>query len=614
MSFAFLSRSALATLVAVGAIGFAFEASAQQLRFGTTQPGNVVAAGNTLGLAKQTGLNGPGTQDAIGTFISLDPNSVDNVPANAANPWGPNTTSDWTVNGSSASLALPVEASVLYAELVWGGSFQYGDENVLADLGASVTLSSDGDQITVSPDAGTGVTVNEAGSFPIRYYMRSNEVTQFIQTHGSGAYTVEGVPGTQSAATNTTNAAGWTLIVSYRYDSEPIRNMSVFVGGLFVDEDSTVDYPVSGFCAPPTTPIEGTIAIATLEGDANRVGDQLAIGETVADPSFILLSGPNNPVNNFFCSQINGPDGLVDTSGSFGTSNHETTDTNATPSQNTNNVSGARQGWDVAQLELTSAAGHLVPNQESAVLRTQTDSDSYMPVLAGIAIDVNAPKFLYENSGTTIDKDSVTLGDTFTVTANILNEGSAPANDVAFTLDLPNGIALTSFSTNGSAGDINGNTVTLPTLESGVDMGDIDTNQGREVELTLEVTAAQPSNIVIKPIWEYNYTICINDNPTNEVFNGKIDSITYVPEMGQGGAGGAGGSGGSGGAGGLGGQGGEGATGGLGGSGGGNEDAFPQGGGLFSCQSNSLTSSPSWFGGGALLGLLALASRRRRRS
>jgi MYXO-CTERM domain-containing protein len=144
-------------------------------------------------------------------------------------------------------------------------------------------------------------------------------------------------------------------------------------------------------------------------------------------------------------------------------------------------------------------------------------------------------------------------------------------------------------------------------------MGDIDTNQGREVELTLEVTAAQPSNIVIKPIWEYNYTICINDNPTNEVFNGKIDSVTYVPEMGQGGAGGAGGSGGNGGAGGLGGQGGEGATGGLGGEGGGNEDAFPQGGGLFSCQSNSLTSSPSWFGGGALLGLLALASRRRRR-
>ena len=51
------------------------------LRFETTQPGNVIATGNTLGLSKQAGLNGPGTQDAIGTFITLDTASVDDTPA-----------------------------------------------------------------------------------------------------------------------------------------------------------------------------------------------------------------------------------------------------------------------------------------------------------------------------------------------------------------------------------------------------------------------------------------------------------------------------------------------------------------------------------------------------
>lgn len=604
------SRSLFASLVYLGLFGLAQDAEAQELRFETTQPGNVVAFGNTLGLAKQSSANGPGTADSIGTFISLDPLSADLSPANPGNPWGPNTTGDWTVNGSSGTLSLPAEATVLYAELVWGGSFQYGDENVLADLDSSVRLTSDsGAELVVAPDPNTSVTINQTGSFPIRYYMRSNQVTSFLGTHGSGTYTVEGVPGTQSAPSNATNAAGWTLVLAYRFDSEPIRNMSVFVGGVFVDEDSTVDYPVDGFCAPPSDPIEGTIAIATIEGDANRVGDQLAIGQTLAGP-FSNLSGPNNPENNFFCSQINAIDGLVDTSGSFGMENHATTDTNPSPTANTNNVSGARQGWDVTNVSLD---GFLSPNQTSAVLRTQTDSDSFMPVLAGIAIEVNAPKFLYENSSTEVDKDSVSIGDQFTVTVNLLNEGSAAANNVAFTLDMPNGVELVpmTFTTNGAPGDVNGASVTQGQLETtGVPMGNIAPNQARLVDMTFEVTAAQSSNIVIKPIWIYDYTICVNQAPTDEVFNAEIESITFIPEMATGGMGGVGGEGGAGASG----AGASGAAGGADGAGeGGGTDAFPQGGGLFQCSTQS-PAQGSGFGLGALLGLGAWFVRRRRQA
>src|SRR5512139_2095434 len=86
------------------------------LRFETTQPGNVVATGNTLGLAKQFGLNGPGTEDAIGTFITLDTTSVDDTPANPGNPWPAGTTELWQDNGSAATLTIPAEATVLYAE------------------------------------------------------------------------------------------------------------------------------------------------------------------------------------------------------------------------------------------------------------------------------------------------------------------------------------------------------------------------------------------------------------------------------------------------------------------------------------------------------------------
>ncbi|MBK6518332.1 MAG: hypothetical protein IPM79_17635 [Polyangiaceae bacterium] len=603
----------VAAAALLGAIALApAAAQAQELRFTDTRPGNVIATGNSLGLSKQTGANGPGTADSIGTFTTLDTSSFDLTPVNPGDTWFAGTTSTWQDNSSSAFLVLPSsEAQILYAELVWGGSWA-DSGSILTDLelNTPVTLSFGNDSMQVSPDGSTSVKVGDFCSGNTgalcRYYVRSADVTSFVAQHLGGEYSVSGVPATQHELTNNLNAAGWTLVIAYRYDGEPIRNMSIFVGGIFVNEDTTVDYEVDGFCAPPSTPIEGTIAIATLEGDSNRVGDQIAIGETIFDPTFVTLEGPNNPEDNFFCSQINGPDGLLDDTGTFGDRNHPLG----------SNADGARQGWDVAHTELTSSDGHLVPDQTSAVLRTQTLSDSYMPVLAGIAIDVNAPKFLYENSTTVVDPappETVTVGDSFTLTVRLLNEGSAPANNLLFTVDLPEGVALSSFTTNGATGDINGNTVTLGTVESGVDMGDLDSDEERIVEASFEITAEQSDDIDLRPIWYYDYQICINDAPTSEEFNAAVVSVDYEGVGGEGGGGqGGAGEGGTG-------IGGEGNTGNQGGSGdGGGTDGFtavPEGGGLFRCSAIDGGSSRDLSPWALLTAAAAFGvARRRRRS
>lgn len=531
--------SAVAVAAALGLLSSM--ADAQELRFTTTAPGGIVATGNTLGLAKAADVNAPGVEHSIGTFISLDPTSVDDLPNAGSSSWPAGTTWDWTENGSTGELQLPSGAEVLHAELVWAGSYDYWPENVTTHLDDPVTLFAGSEQVSVSPDPQTALTLSEQSytGFWANYYLRSADVTSFVATHGSATYAVSGVAATQGDLTNTLSAAGWSLVVAYRASDEPIRNLSIFVGGSFVDEDSEQDYTVSGFCAPPYGVVEGDVVISALEGDANLTGDDLAIGKT-AQGSFVSLMGPNNPESNFFCSQVNGADGLVDRSGSFGDDNHD-------PHAGVN-VAGARQGWDLTTVGLTSVRDHLANDQKSAVLRTTTTGDSYMPVLVAIELDVKSPDF--SDSLTEASEDLVQVGDEFSVTTTLKNSGEAQATDMVMTLPLDNGLELLSFSMDGQPGDASGAQVTAADLTTGIDAGDLAVEELRTVELHVRVVGPPDngSQFVFAPEWGHSFTMCTGDAPIVEAYAGPTDTVDYFGDdggLGGGGQGGGTGQGGS---------------------------------------------------------------------
>lgn len=546
----------LGLLFVLGCVALApASAAAQELRFTTTAPGGVTGTGNTLGLSKSLNTNGPGLEDSIGTFLSLG-NGVDNVPENAANPWPPGTTNDWTMNGSSAVLGLPIESEVLYAEVLWGGSYLYLPEDVSASLGSSITLSAGGASVQVAPDPATALTTSEtaASGFDVNYYLRSADVTAFVQAAGADTYSVSGVPATQTTTINSLNAAGWTLVVVYRDEGAPTRNLSVFVGGSFVDEDSEQDYLVSGFCAPPAGVVEGNVVVSAIEGDADLAGDQLLIAPTAGGP-FVGLSAPNNPADNFFCSQLNDASGQLDPLGSFGDVNHD--------AAAGVNVVGGRQGWDVTTVPLTSEAGQLENGQTSAVVRTITTGDSFMPILAAFAIDVNAPEFTGGASSIAVLPAEVALGDTFTVTATLENSGDVTAQGIDFAMPLAPGVSLVSFATNGVPGDINGAPVDAATLAAGVDEGDLPSGQSRQVTIGLEVVEppAGPS-FLVKAKWSYGFEVCSGEPLLPESFTQGVlvqydspavttssssSSTTTTGGGGNGGDGGAPGVGGNGG-------------------------------------------------------------------
>jgi MYXO-CTERM domain-containing protein/uncharacterized repeat protein (TIGR01451 family) len=482
-------------------------AVAQQVRFSDTVPGGISATGNTLGLSKEASANGPGLLGSIGTFISLDPNSVDAAPVGSA-PWFAGTTSDWTLNGSSAVLDLPSDAMVLHAELVWGGSFEAGSEDVSGSLNDAITIGFGTATESVTPASQTAQLFDglaETG-FPIRYYIRSADVTSFVQGRGAGRYSVSGVPGTQAQTDNSLNAAGWNLVVAYRSEGGQVRNLSIFVGGSFVDEGASQDYPVSGFCAPPFGPVEGNVVVSALEGDAILGGDILTIAPTANGP-FVTLSGTNNPSTNFFSSQINDGDGQLDTRGTFGTRNHN--------AFTTTNVNGGRQGWDLTTIPISAGEGILTNGQTSAVVRTVTTGDSYLPTLLAFEIDVKSTDLT--NSTTTATPSAVELGDTLTVTSTLSNTGEAPAVDVRFRMDVDPAFDLVSFEMDGSAGDFNGATVTVSDLLNGVPAGTLGVDEERIV--TLEFTIAEEPNgeeFVLSPTWEHEFVTCEGEGALQE--------------------------------------------------------------------------------------------------
>ncbi|NMH68324.1 DUF11 domain-containing protein [Bacillus sp. RO3] len=393
-------------------------------RYNIRTCGAMTFTGNTLGLSQLLNENEAGTSGSIGAFTTIDVNLQEPT-------FPPGTTSDYQLNSSSAELVIPSGSTVLYAELIWGGNYLSRDEDISLLIDSSVTLTDPSSTDTVvAPDPATSnqpiFTVNNIDR---GFYMRSNDVTAVVQSAGPGTYTVSGVPGLLDpllASTANTNHAGWTLAVVYANDTLPNRSMNLFVGAQGIVNNNTnpiVDITVSGFMTPPSGDVDSRLLISAQEGDANIGGDQALFGPDSV--SLTLLSGPNNPVDNFFGSQINDDSGNLDTTGTFG-------DRNQDPFTQTN-IEAGRQGWDI-----TNVSGfNLLPNnQNTAVFRFTSTGDAYMPNALGVQIDEGDAVLDIVKR---VDKPFAMNGDVLSYTITITNNGVVPADNVVFIDEIPSG-------------------------------------------------------------------------------------------------------------------------------------------------------------------------------
>lgn len=451
-------------------------------RFTTIDTGAMTFTGNTLGLNKTAGQNNQGTAGSIGAFIDTNTTSnVGNFPAG--------TTLTWSQNASAANLNVPAGSTILYAELIWGGSYRSVSSNpqdVSASLNNSITMTTPSGSYSISPDGATAKTCGDATHY---FYVRSADVTAYVQSAGAGTYTVGGVPATVDPLDDSNNCAGWTLAVVYRNTALPIRSMSVFVGCEFTSPTAgSTASAVAGFCVNNTGTINGRLMVSAMEGDYQLTGDQMMFGPTGATQP---VSGPNNPVNNFFVSMINGDTGALDGSGTFGGTNPP--------------ASGARQGWDITNVDVSGILQH---GQTSASAQGTSTGDGYATSSIGIQVDVGAPTF--PTSVMTVDKSTTHVGDTLTYTTRLDNStGTADAQSVVYKSQPPPDTSFISGTVKTSTDGVNYTSVSGADPTVGFNIGNVVVGAQIWVQYQVTVNAVPLSpalaQYVTNSSWTYNF-------------------------------------------------------------------------------------------------------------
>ncbi|KEI07115.1 cell surface protein [Clostridium sp. K25] len=391
-------------------------------RYNSVINGNIVFIGNTLGLSKAPNSQNMGTADAIGAFITTNTGlTVNTYPAG--------TTLNISENSSSAVLDLGSGKNELqFAYLIWGGTYKVPGTDILesSKKGIKFTTPNNPNFDTNVYNISADITNYINPYLNVGLYSHMANVTQYVDRGGNGTYTVSQVAGTTSPSNDVYNCCGWTLVVIYKnpelYDS---RYINFCYGISHISTSTPYQTTLSNFETKPTSNTSRFL-VSAMQGSANVKGDQVFLGNSSSN--LTVLSGPNNPSDNFFGSQINGNNGYIDTSGTFGTRNHNVL--------TATNISGGRQGWDITNINVDSAINN---SQTEAVFKFQTSNDNYYPNAFAFITSIKSPSIVISIN---LSKYMVgSIGDTFKITMNISNNGDAAANYIAIKADLPYGLA-----------------------------------------------------------------------------------------------------------------------------------------------------------------------------
>lgn len=280
--------------------------------------------------------------------------------------------------------------------------------------------------------------------------------------------------------------------------------MTLFVGNEQASNNTNSPAEVSGFCAPPSGAVNGTLFVSAIEGDANKSGPHMLFGDTptltIADNS---LSGVNNNINNFFGSQINtlfpvaDTSALLDTRGTFGNNNSNAFSGNV--------PAGSRQGYDITAVDVSD---QLVNNQTTAYALGVTTSDDYTINALGLQIPVGSPALAGTKTVDTVDIVAKDIGDLVTFECTFTNNGTADASDVVFKDLLESGLTYVV-----GTFQVNGILVVPqpPNVSSGYSIGTVPVGETVTIQFQALITGYPPDgNVHLNDgTVDYSFSTCV---------------------------------------------------------------------------------------------------------
>jgi uncharacterized repeat protein (TIGR01451 family) len=319
-----------------------------------------------------------------------------------------------TFNSSQATLNLPTDGVVLFAGLYWTGIQKKGDVITGANGYVGVPLpppnaSAIGQVKFKLPDSSAYQTVTavnvDLGPISLGSgYGAFADVTELVTEAGPGAYTVADV----QTGTGGNAVGGWSLVVAYADQAEPLRNLSVFDGLKIVSGSTAVDIALSGFKTPTAGTVRTTIGVVAAEGDAGATGDYLSVNDN-------LLTDAVHPSNNTENSTI----------------------ANRGAHVTTKNPDWRNQlGYDSS---LFSADGFLPNGATNAMFRAKTSGDTYAPQAITFATELFSPQVDLTKTQSFPVSANAEPGATIRYTITATNNGSGPATNVELVDPLPGG-------------------------------------------------------------------------------------------------------------------------------------------------------------------------------
>ncbi len=384
--------------------------AAPVLRFTTDEHGDFAVFGNTLA---HDCRGGPVPIPAVGSVGACGANTTDSAvdvfwrsDSPVVGQAEANTNITPAQARSQALLALPAGATVVYARLYWSGQLPMGATQVLFERPGSFSQT-----LTRDPVRGT-VTADNGGGKPM--FSSTVDVTTLIQQYGPGVYRVGALQ--QDDYRNVNDSvlfAGWHVVIFYRLNSQPTRNLSLF-DGFDVVNNNTQTATINGFLVP-NAGFDAKLAAIAYEGDVDITGDQLLFNG-------VAVSDTLNPANNFFNA----------TRGYLGTA--------VTVQRDLPQYSGAPGSMNGLDIDVVDVTARLTAGAQSATIAATSTGDVFFLSTFATSISTLKPVFSDTNKtfkNLTRNDGSVKPGDTVEYTIVTSNSGTDTGINVTVRDPLP---------------------------------------------------------------------------------------------------------------------------------------------------------------------------------